>query len=105
VQNVCGTQRDGGAFHSGGLVFAPLVAVVKLALLVPVHHHFVGHEGVECDDLALAVADDLGVGIALEEQVGYECFSEHKRTHLRVRLIVEQEVQRVVDGFLLSYVH
>ncbi len=30
VQHVRGAQRDGVAFHSGGLVIASLVAVVKL---------------------------------------------------------------------------
>ena len=39
-------------------------------------------------DLALAVADDLRIGVAPQKKVGHERFPEHEGTHLRVRLIM-----------------
>ena len=58
---------------------------------------------VKSNDLALAIADYLGVGVAPEEQVGHEGFPEHEGTHFRVRLVMEQEVQRVRAGGLLAH--
>ena len=104
VQHVRRTEDDGLVFGADGLVIAPLVAVVELAPLVPVHGHFVGHQGVEGHHLALAVADDLGIGVAPEKQMGHERLPEHEGTHLRVRLVMEQEIQRMADGFLLAAV-
>ena len=34
--------------------------------------------------------------------MGHKGFPEHEGTHLRVRLVMEQEIQRVADGFLLA---
>lgn len=76
--------------------------VVEPALGIPVHHHAVWHQRIEGDDLALAVADDLGVGVAPQEQVGHEGFTEHKGTHLRVRLIVEKIIERMIQRLFLA---
>ncbi len=104
VQHVRGPEDDGLVFGADGLVIAPLIAVVELAPLVSVYRHFVRHERVQCHHLAFAVSDDLGVGVAPEEQVGHKRFPEHEGTHFRVWLVMEQQIQRVVDGLLLAAV-
>lgn len=49
-----------------------------------------------------AITDDLRISIAPEEQVGHEGFPEYEGTHLRVRLIVEQVVERMVERHCLA---
>ena len=104
MQYIRGPEDGGLVLVPEGLVRPSLVGVVKLALTAPIHRHFVGHEGVEGNDLTFAVADDLGVGVAPEEQVGHEGFPEHEGTHFRVWLVMEQQIQWVVDGFLFAAV-
>ena len=53
---------------------------------------------------AVAVADDLRVCVTPEEQVCHEGFSEHKGTHFGVRLIMQKQVQRMIDGLFLAAV-
>ena len=102
VQYIRGRQVDGNALHGGRVFGAGGILVVEPPLGIPVHHHAVWHQRIEGDDLALAVADDLGVGVAPQEKMGHERFPEHKGTHLRVRLIVEQVVQRMIQRLLLA---
>ena len=70
-------------------------------MLVPVNRHAVWHKGIESNDLTLAVPDHLSVGVTPQEQVGHERLPEDEGSHLRIRLIVKQEVQRMVEGFFL----
>jgi hypothetical protein len=57
---------------------------------------------IQGNDLIFAVADNLRVGIAPEEQMCHECLTKHERTHLWVRLIVEQAVERMVERHCLA---
>ena len=41
------------------------------------------------------------IGVAPQEQMRYERFPEHEGTHLRGWLIMQEQIQRMVDGFLL----
>ena len=45
---------------------------------ISVHRHLVRHEGIQCNNLILAVADDLCIGIAPQEQVRHKRFPKHK---------------------------
>ena len=40
--------------------------VIKLPLGIPLHIHPVRHQRVQCDDLTLAVSDNLRISVALE---------------------------------------
>ena len=102
MQHIRGRQVDGDALHGRSVLGAGGVLVVEPALGVPVHHHAVWHQRIEGDDLALAVADDLGVGVAPQEQMGHERFPEYEGTHLRVRLIVEKIIERMVQRLFLA---
>ena len=79
-----------------------IIGVVQTAFFISVHGHLVRHEGVQGNDLILAVADDLGVSVTPQEQVCHERFPEHKRTHFRVRLIMEQPIQWMVESHGLA---
>ena len=47
--------------------------------------------GGSTNDLTLAVADDLRIGISPKEQVRHQRFPEHEGSHLRVQRIVQGE--------------
>ena len=71
-------------------------------MLVPVDRHSVWHERVKPDDLAATVPDHLRIGIAPEEQVRHERFPEDEGCHFRIRLIMEQEIQWMIQRFFLA---
>src|SRR5699024_8113335 len=62
------------------------------------------HQRVEGNHLSFTVTDDLCVSIAPQQKVGHERFPEHEGTHLRVWLVMQKQVQRMVDGFLFTAV-
>ena len=90
-------KRHGELLILDGFVRTAIVGVVKPPGFVSVHRHLVGHKRIQSNDLILAVADDLCISVAPEEQVCHEGFPEHEGTHFRVRLIVEQAVERMVE--------
>ena len=59
VQDIRRRQTHYRAVHSGSFVRAGGVFVVQLPLAVSVHSHAIRHQRIQCDDLALAVANDL----------------------------------------------
>ena len=102
MQHIRGLKSYGKLLVLDSLVCATVIRVVQATILVSVHRHLVRHQGVQRHDLIFAVADNLRVGIAPEEQVCHECLTKHERTHLRVRLIVEQAVERMVERHCLA---
>lgn len=62
--HIRGRQVDGDALHGGSVLGAGGILVVEPVLGVPVHQHTVWHQWIEGNDLAFAVADDLGIGVA-----------------------------------------
>ena len=102
VQHIRGVKRYGEVLILDGFVRATVVGVVQPPGFVSVHGHFVRHQGIQRHDLVLAVADDLRVGVAPEEQMRHERFPEHEGTHFRVRLIVEQAVERMIVRHCLA---
>ena len=91
-------------FHRWGIVTRLRVFIIQMSVLVPIHSHTVRHQGIERNDLALAVSDDLGIGISPKKKVRHEGFPEDKGTHLRIRFIMQKPVKAMVDGFLLTAV-
>ena len=69
---------------------------------IPVHRHAVRHERIERNHFALAVADDLGVGVAPEQQVRHERLPKDEAAHLRIRFVMEQAVKRMIDRLFLA---
>ena len=102
VEHFRGMKRYGEVLILDGFIRATVIGVVKPTGFVSVHRHLVWHQGIQSNDLVLTVADDLRVGIAPEQQVRHERFPEHEGTHLRVRLIVEQVIERMVQSHCLS---
>ena len=85
-----------------GFVIATVIGVVQPAVLVSVHRHLVRHQGIQSNDFIFTVADDLCIGVAPKEQVRHKGFPKHEGAHLRVRLIVEQAVERMVERHCLA---
>lgn len=95
-------KRDGIAVVLRKLVLRLLIGVIQLSVLVPADRHLVRHQRIERNDLALAVAYDLRIGVVPQQEVRHKRFPEHEGTHLRVRLIVEQAVERMVERHCLA---
>lgn len=102
VKYIRGMKRYGELLVFDGFIRATIIGVVETPVFISVHRHLVRHQGVQRNDFIFAVADDLRIGVAIEEQMRHECLTKHKRTHLRVRLIVEQAVERMVEGHCLA---
>ena len=99
-----GVKRDGIAVVLRKLVLRLLIGVIQLSVLVPADRHLVRHQRIERNDLALAVAYDLRIGVVPQQEVRHKRFPEHEGTHLRVRLVMQKLIQRMVDGFFLAAV-
>ena len=104
VQHIGRMQPDKTAFDRRCVIHADGVFVIKLSLAVAIHCHPVRHQRIEGNNLALAVPDNLGIGVAPQEQMRHERFPEHEGTHLRVWLVMQEQIQRMVNGFLLAAV-
>ena len=102
VQYVRWLQDHRPCLHGRRIGVRHLVAVKKLPGGITVHGHTVGHERVQRHDLTLAVTDDLRVGVAPQEQVRHQCLPEDEGAHLRIGLVVQQQVQRMPDGLFLA---
>ena len=102
MQHIRGLKRYGELLVFDGFIRATIIGVVQATILVSVHRHLVRHQRVQSYDLVLSVADDLCIGVAPEEQMCHECLPEHKGTHLRVRLVVEQAVEWMVKRHCLA---
>ena len=102
VKNIRRLKRYGEFLIFYSFVRATVIGVVQPTVFVSVHRHLVRHKRVQSYDLVLSVADDLRIGVAPEEQVRHEGFPEHERTHLRVRLIMEQAVERMIERHCLA---
>lgn len=86
------------------LLLRLLIAVVEPAVFIPADGHLVRHQRIQRDDLSLAVADDLRIGVAPQQQVRHQRFPKDEGRHLRVRLIMQQQIQRVINSFLFPAV-
>ena len=79
-----------------------VVDIVELATFISVNFDIFRQKRIQTQHRVLAIPDDLCVGVAPEEQVRHKRFTENKRGHFGIRLIVKQAVQGVVDCFLLT---
>ena len=73
-----------------------------MAFIVTVYAHSVGHQWIECDDFALAISNNLRIGISVKKQVRHQGLPEDKGCHFRIWFIVYQVIQRMLDSFFLA---
>ena len=78
-----------------------VVDIVEFPALIPIHFDIFRQKRIQPQHGVLTVPDDLCVGVAPEEQVGHQRFPEDKRCHLRVRLAVQNLVQRMIPCLFL----
>ena len=81
-----------------------MVDIIELALFRAVDLHVLGEERVEPQHVVPAVPHDLAVGVAPQEQVRHDRLPVGEAGHLRVRLPVEDLVQRMVRRLLLPVI-
>lgn len=58
----------------------------------------------DTDNLAFAVANNLSISVSPKQKMCHQRFPENERCHFRIRLIMKNPVQRMVDRFFLSAV-
>ena len=104
MQHIRRIQPHDCALDCGRIVRTDRVFVVELAVPVTVHRHPVRHQRIEGNNLALAVADNLGIGVAPQEQVRHQRLPKYEGTHLRVWLVMQEQIQRMVKCFFLAAV-
>ena len=102
MKDIGWVENDRAVFHCWGIIIGLRVFVIQSAILIPIHGHAIWHQRIQRNDLAFSISNDLGVGVPPEKQVGHEGFPEHKGTHFRVRLIVKQVVERMVECHCLA---
>ena len=71
-------------------------------MLITVNLHFIGHQRIQPHHITSAVADNLCVGIAVNQQVAHQRFTEDERRHFGIWLVMEQKVKRVHRHSLFS---
>ena len=98
------SQPDRLIFHRSGFVILVHVLVEKPSLVVTVHFHPVRHQRIEPYDFSPPVSQDLAEKIAEQEQMRHHRFSEDERSHFRIRLIMKQEIQRMIQRLLFTSV-
>lgn len=79
-----------------------VVSIIEPPGFVPVNRHAIRHERIEADNLTLAIAQHLRVGVAPQEQVGHHHLTENERGHFRVGFIVQQRIQPVIQRLFFA---
>ena len=92
MEDIARSKDNRRAIHRRRIVFGNLILIIKLTVFIPVHRHAVWHQRIEGNNLALAVTDDLRVGIAPQKQMRHQGLAENETRHLRVWLVVQKEV-------------
>ena len=97
---ICFRIRPGPAVHIIPVINQ--VLIIKPAMLIPVHRHPVGHQRIKRYNLSLPIPDNLTVRIPPQKQMRHQSLPEHKRSHLRIRLIMQQKIKRMIHRLLLT---
>ena len=84
------------------IVRATGIKIVEIPPAVPVNRHLGGHQWVQPHHLAPAVSYNLRIGVPIQQQVPHQRLPEIKGRHLRVRLIMQQPVQRMLQSPLFT---
>ena len=89
------------------LIRVCVIDVEDLSFLVPVDFHVLREQRIEAKDAVLSIPDDLCVTVSPQEQMRHHDFPEGETRHLRIRLPVQQLIQRMICGSFLcaSAVH
>ena len=78
-----------------------VVGIEQVAVFRPVDLYVFRKKGIEPKDAVFAVPHDLCIGIAPQKQVHHHGFPKGKTRHLRIRLPVQDLIQRMVRRTLL----
>ena len=78
------------------LALAGGVVVDELSTVVPVHLHLIRQQRIQPQNVAAPVAQDLAVGVAVNQEMGEHDLPQDEAGHLGVRLVVQDAVQRML---------
>ena len=96
MEDLVAPEQDILVLIAGDFVGIGMVDVIDLALLVPVHFHILRQQRIQAKDRVFPVSDDLRISIAVQQQMGHQRLPEGKARHLRIRLPVQELIQRMV---------
>ena len=97
---VCFRIRAGSAVHI--ITVINQILIIKPSMFIPVHRHPVRHQRIKCNNLTLSIPDNLTVCIPPQKQMRHQSLPEYKRSHLRIRLIMQQKIKRMIHRLFLS---
>lgn len=78
MQHIGRMKDDRGIVILRQLFLRFLIGVIKLSCLIPADGHLVRHQRIQRHNLALAVADDLRIGVSPQQKMSHQCFPEHE---------------------------
>ena len=78
-----------------------VVDVVQFSAFIAIHFDVFRQQRIQTQYRVLSIPDDLCVGIAPEEQMGHQGLPEDESRHLRVRLPIQDFVQRMIPCLFL----
>ena len=103
MKNILRQKQHRGLFPQGiHIRIRAGVFVIDAPTGIPIHGHPIRHERIEGHDFSTAIPDDLRVSVSPQEQVRHERFPEREGRHFRIRLVMEQRVQRVIQRLFLA---
>lgn len=102
MQHIGWLKNDCRILIADRFIVASVVGVVEVTVFVTVYHYTIWHQRIQGHDFNFAVADNLRISISPQKQVRHQSFPECKRGYFRVRLIMKQYIQRMVDGFFFA---
>ena len=97
-----GNMKHIPRFEPPAFAIAGCISVGQKTTSIPVNFHLVRKKRIQAVDLVSAGADNLAVGIAVQQQMSQHRFSKDKRSHFLVGLVMDQPVQRMFRGFSAS---
>ena len=77
-----------------------VVDVIDLAMFITVYLDVLREQWIDAHHTVLAVADDLAVGVAVEQQMYHHGLAPGEARHLRVWLPVDDGIQRMIRSHL-----
>lgn len=80
------------------------VAVNEPAVVVTINTHLVRNQWIQPQHLTATVADDLCIGVPVDQQVRHERFPENEGCHFGIRLVMQQKIKRVLRHSLFSVI-
>ena len=101
MKDLVPTKVDVLVLLSRNFVRVCVVNIVEFSAFVPIHLDVFRQKRIQTQHCVLAIPDNLCIGIAPKKQMGHQGLPEDESRHLRVRLPIQDFVQRMIPCLFL----